>query len=156
MTLSIIVAMTSDRVIGKDNDLPWRLPEDLKYFKRVTMGMPIIMGRKTHESIGRALPGRRNIVLSRDPNYQPAKGCDLVGSLAQAIEICADAEEVFVIGGSSSFAEALPAADRLYLTEVHEAVEGDTWFPEFDTEAWKEVSREASVGCSFTVLERLS
>jgi len=141
---SLVVAMARNRVIGRDNQLPWRLPADLAYFKRVTMGHPIIMGRRTYESIGRPLPGRLNIVVSRNPQFS-APGCTVVPSLAEAWRAAGDAEEVCVIGGTSIFAEALPAADRIHLTEVEAEVPGDTWFPEFDRGEWteREVERHA-------------
>ena len=129
--------MARNRVIGRDNQLPWKLPADLAYFKRVTMGHPIVMGRRTYESIGRALPGRLNIVVSRNPQFG-APGCTVVPSLAEAWRAAGDAEEVCVIGGTSIFAEALPAADRIHLTEVEAEVPGDTWFPEFDRSEWSE------------------
>jgi dihydrofolate reductase len=141
---SLVVAMARNRVIGRDNQLPWRLPADLAYFKRVTLGHPIIMGRRTYESIGRPLPGRLNIVVSRNPQFS-APGCTVVPSLAEAWRAAGDAAEVCVIGGTSIFAEALPAADRIHLTEVDADVPGDTWFPEFDRGEWteREVERHA-------------
>ena len=144
MIRSLVVAMARNRVIGRDNQLPWRLPADLAYFKRITMGHPVIMGRRTYESIGRPLPGRLNIVVSRSPQFS-APGCTVVPSLAEAWRAAGDAEEVCVIGGTSIFAEALPAADRIHLTEVEAEVPGDTWFPEFDRGEWteREVERHA-------------
>jgi len=137
MIRSLVVAMARNRVIGRDNQLPWRLPADLAYFKRVTMGHPIVMGRRTHESIGRPLPGRLNIVVSRNPAYR-APGCTVVGSLDEAWKAAGGAPEVCVIGGTSLFAEALPVADRIHLTEVDADVAGDTYFPEFDRGDWTE------------------
>ena len=137
MIRSLVVAMARNRVIGRDNRLPWRLPEDLAYFKRVTLGHPVIMGRRTWESIGRALPGRLNIVVSRNRDYR-APGATVVGSLAEAWQAAGEADEAHVIGGTSLFAEALPQADRIHLTEVDAEVEGDTWFPEFDRTRWRE------------------
>ena len=137
MIRSLVVAMARNRVIGRDNQLPWRLPADLAYFKRVTMGHPIIMGRRTYESIGRPLPGRLNIVVSRNPQFR-APGCTVVPSLDDAWRAAGEADEVCVIGGTSIFAEALPAADRIHLTEVEAEVPGDTWFPEFDRGEWTE------------------
>ncbi len=129
MTLSIIVAMTDERVIGRDNALPWRLPEDLKRFKAITMGHPIIMGRKTFESIGRPLPGRRNIVVTSQP--EPREGLQMAGSLGEALGLCPPEEgECFVIGGARLFAEALPIVDKIYLTLVHARIPGDVYFPE--------------------------
>ena len=129
MILSCIVAVSKNGVIGRDNDLPWHLPEDLKRFKSLTMGHPIVMGRKTYESIGRPLPGRTSVVLTRSSEFAPP-GIIVVRSLDEAIDACEGEAEVFVIGGSSLFAEVLPRVDRLYLTRVHATVEGDTFFPE--------------------------
>lgn len=129
--------MARNRVIGRDNALPWHLPADLAHFKRVTMGHPIVMGRRTFESIGKALPGRMNIVLSRDPSYV-APGCSVVRSLDEAWKAAGDAGEVSIIGGSSLFAEALPIADVIHLTEVEADVPGDTYFPPFDRGEWQE------------------
>jgi len=139
--LSIIVATDELGLIGKDNDLPWRLSADLQYFRRITMGKPLIMGRNTHESIGRVLPGRQNIILTRDENYM-AKGCDVVHTLKSALAHCKDSDEVIVMGGASLYKQFLPQADRLYLTLVHAKLEGDTWFPEWYDIDWQEVSRE--------------
>lgn len=137
--LSLIVAAAKNGVIGSEGKLPWQLPSDLANFKRLTMGHPIIMGRKTHESIGRQLPGRNNIIVSRDTTYT-APGCTVVHSLEQALMAAEPAEEKFVIGGSSIFKEALPKADRIYLSEVNAEPSGDTFF-EFDRSSWHEVSR---------------
>ena len=141
MKLAIIVATDQKNLIGKDNDLPWKLSADLQYFRRVTMGKPLIMGRNTHESIGRALPGRKNIIVTSDLNYQ-AEGCCVVHSLEQAIKECDNAEEVMVMGGASLYTQLLPQADRLYLTQVHASLEGDAWFPDWQHSDWNEVSRE--------------
>jgi dihydrofolate reductase len=141
MTLSCIVAVSDNGVIGKDNDLPWRLPEDLKRFKRLTMGHPIIMGRKTYDSIGRPLPGRTSIVLTRDPDCAPT-GTVVVHSLEDAIAACAGEEEAFVIGGASLFTEALPLCDRLYLTRVHGEIEGDVLFSIANLDAWTLLEEE--------------
>ena len=129
--------MSRNRVIGRENRLPWRLPADLAHFKRVTMGHPVVMGRRTYESIGRPLPGRSNIVVTRNPDYV-APGCTVVPSLEAAYAAAGDAEEVCVIGGTSIFAAALPTADRIHLTEVEADVEGDTFFPAFDRSQWRE------------------
>ncbi len=146
MKLSLAWAMAQNRVIGRNNNLPWYLPEDLKYFKRITMGKPIIMGRKTFESIGKALPGRTNIVVTRNPDYS-AEGVRVVSSLDEArslseciVEIDGMIEAV-VIGGAEIYRLAMPFADRLYLTEIHAEVDGDTYFPEFDRSSWQEVAR---------------
>lgn len=137
MRRSLVVAMDRNRVIGRDNALPWRLPDDLAYFKRVTMGHPIVMGRRTWESIGKALPGRVNIVVSRNPRLA-APGCTVVTSLEEAWKAAGGAEEACVIGGTSLFEAALPAADTIHLTEVDAEVPGDTFFPAFDRAAWVE------------------
>ena len=143
MIRSLVVAMDRNRVIGKDNALPWRLPADMAYFKRVTMGHPVIMGRRTWESIGKPLPGRHNIVVTRNRGYE-APGCTVVGSLDEAWKAAGPADEACVIGGTSLFAESLPVADRIHLTEVDAEVEGDTWFPPFDRSQWneREVARQ--------------
>jgi len=137
MRLSLIAAMTDEGVIGFQNRLPWHLPEDLKNFKKITMGKPVIMGRKTYESIGKPLPGRKNIVLTRNTSFQ-AEGVTVVASLDQAIEVCKKEEisedEIFVIGGAQIYQEALPRADRLYLTKIHQSFKGDAYFPEIDLE----------------------
>lgn len=138
--LSIIVAMSDNNVIGKDNTLPWHLPADLRHFKGLTMNHPIIMGRKTHESIGRALPGRKNIVITRDRNYK-AEGCTIAHSLEDALQAAGDGE-VFIIGGATIYTLALPLADKLYLTRVHTTIpDGDTFFT-FTSADWKETSQE--------------
>lgn len=141
MKIAIIVATDEQGLIGKDNDLPWRLSADLQHFKRVTMAKPIIMGRRTHESIGRPLPGRQNIVISSRQDYQ-AQGCDVVQSLESALDLCRNEDEVMIMGGASLYQQTLPIADKLYLTLVHIRLEGDTWFPEWSTEEWELVSRE--------------
>lgn len=141
MRVSIIVAMARNRVIGRDNTMPWHLPAELKYFKRVTMGKPIIMGRKTFESIGRPLPGRLNIVVTRDRDYALA-GVTVAHGLQEAVAAAGDAEEVVIIGGAELYRKALPTADRLYLTEVETEPQGDTWFPTIREDDWREVSRE--------------
>jgi len=141
MKVSIIVAMARNRVIGRDNAMPWHLPAELKYFKRVTMGKPIIMGRKTFESIGRPLPGRHNIVVTRDRGYAQA-GVTVVHGLPEAIAAAGDVDEVVIVGGAELYRQALPMADRLYLTEIESETEGDTWFPQIRQGDWREVSRE--------------
>ena len=134
--ISIIVAVSTNNVIGTQGELPWRLSDDLKNFKAVTMGKPIIMGRKTWESIGRPLPGRQNIVITRQPGFQ-AEGCDVVMSIEGGIVAAGDVEEVMVIGGSQVYDLALPVAERLYLTRVHAEIEGDAFFPEIDETEWR-------------------
>lgn len=144
MKISMIAAMAHDRVIGKDNQMPWHLPADLAHFKRVTLGKPVLMGRKTFESIGRPLPGRRNLVISRNPGYQ-AEGIEVVGSVEAALTLLAGSsvEELMVIGGGHLYAEMLPSADCLYLTRIDLAVEGDTRFPAFDDGQWQRVDCES-------------
>lgn len=129
MKLSLIVAVAENGVIGKNNTLPWRLPEDLKRFKAITWGHPIVMGRKTFESLGRPLPGRLNLVVTRNPDYRP-EGATVATSLEDALKKAGSAEEAFVIGGSALFKEALPKADRVFLTRLHRAFDGDVYFPE--------------------------
>ena len=137
MRLSLVVAMARNRVIGRKNALPWRLPVDLAHFKKVTMGHPVVMGRKTFESIGRALPGRKNIVVTHNRAFV-APGCVVVGSLDEAWKAAGDAEEVCVIGGTTLFMETLPLADLIHITEVEADIAGDTYFPEFDRGEWRE------------------
>ena len=143
--ISVIAALAKNRVIGIENRLPWRLPEDLAHFKALTLGHPILMGRKTFESLGRPLPGRTNIVITRNASYKP-DGCLVADSIPGAIALCADADEVFFIGGAELYAQAIPLADRLYLTEVGIEAEGDAWFPDYDRSAFSEVSREPHTG----------
>lgn len=137
-TITLVAAMAANRAIGLDGRMPWHLPRELKHFKETTMGKPIVMGRKTWESIGRVLPGRQNLVVTRNRDYS-ATGCDIAGSLKQAIEM-ARAEEVMVIGGGQLYAEALPLADRMVLTLVDCKPQADTWFPEWDQKEWIENS----------------
>lgn len=145
--LSVIAAMARNRVIGIRNTLPWRLPEDLKHFKALTMGHHIVMGRKTYESIGRPLPGRTTVIVTRDTNYRAA-GCLTAPSIDGAIAACGDDPEVFFVGGAELYAQVLPRAERLYLTEIQADFEGDAWFPEFDPGAWQESARQAHVSDS--------
>lgn len=137
-----MVAMDRRGVIGRDGGLPWRLSADLRRFREITMGHPLIMGRKTHESIGRPLPGRLNIVLSRDPAFS-ATGCVVVADLDAALAMCAEVDEVMVVGGAQIYAAALPACARLYLTEVDAEVSGDVTFPALRRADWREVSRQS-------------
>lgn len=141
MTLVLIAAVAENGTIGRDNDLPWRLPDDLKRFKSLTMGHTIVMGRKTWDSIGRALPGRRTIVLSRSPGWK-ADGILVAQSLDQALDMIPEGGPVFVIGGEAVYRSALPRADVLELTRVHADVAGDAFFPPFDRYQWTLVSRE--------------
>ncbi len=139
--ISIIVAAAENNVIGHRGDLPWRLSDDLRRFKAMTMGKPIVMGRKTWESIGRPLPGRQNIVVTRQAGFT-AEGCDVVGSADAAIAAAGDAEEIMVIGGSEIYALFLPRAARLYLTRVHAEVDGDAFFPQDEDSSWSLVDYE--------------
>ncbi len=159
--ISIIAALAENRVIGVNNTLPWRLPNDLKHFRRLTTGHAIVMGRKNYESIGKPLPERTNIIVTRNRDYR-ASGCLIAHSLDDALALAKGDPEIFVIGGAEIYREALPLADRLYLTQVHSAVEGDTFFPEINDNAWKETAREQhaadekhAYAYSFVVLERL-
>ena len=156
--IALVAALARNRVIGVGNRLPWRLPEDLARFKRLTMGASVIMGRKTRESIGRPLPGRRNIVVTRrrDATWE---GCVVAHSLDAALALADDAAAAFVIGGAELYAQAMPRAARLYLTLIDADYAGDAWFPEFDAAEWREVAREPGVsadgvGYAFVDYER--
>ncbi len=159
--LSLIAAVARNGVIGKDNQLLWHLPGDMRHFRETTRGKPVIMGRKTWESLPekfRPLPGRLNIVVSRDQRYA-APGATLAGSLEDAIEIAGNAEEAFIIGGAELYRQAMPFADRLYLTEIAADYSGDTWFPEILPEDWQETSRsqpveEAGLVYTFALYQR--
>ena len=148
MKLSIICAMDENMVIGRGNNLPWHLPEDLKYFKRTNMGKCIIMGRKTYESIGRPLPGRTNIIVSRNRDYE-VENARVVDSLTDAIELAENvafidgSDEAFIIGGAELYKHALPFVDTMHLTIVHAEVEGDSFFPDFEVAEWQEISNES-------------
>ncbi len=137
MTVSLIVAIDENNGIGRNNQLPWHLPADLKHFKSLTTGHPIIMGRKTFDSIGKALPGRRNIVISRQKDLKIAEA-EVSHSLKEALELCKEADDVYVIGGAQIFDDALPLADVLYLTQIHHNFDADTFFPEIDKTQWTE------------------
>ncbi|QWE12892.1 dihydrofolate reductase [Polynucleobacter sp. AP-Titi-500A-B4] len=156
--ISMIVARSRNHVIGRDNQMPWKISADLQFFKRVTMGHPVIMGRKTWESIGRPLPGRRNIVVSRNTSYEPTGG-ELAGSLDEALNQLSGAPRVFVIGGEQLFKQAFDKADRLYITEIDIDIEGgDTFFEVPNESDWKEVERtpgsENDIQFNFVTLER--
>ena len=163
MRISLIVAVAKNRVIGSKNKMPWHLPADFAYFRKMTIGHPVIMGRKTFESIGRPLPGRRNIVISRNTAIR-ADGVEVMASLEQAIGACllsAAGPEAFVIGGATLYIDALPRADRILITEVDASPEGDIFFPVLDAKQWEEVSRvhhaadEKNIyAMDFVVLER--
>lgn len=150
--VSFVVARADNGVIGRDNALPWHIPDDLRHFKRLTLGKPVVMGRKTWESLGRPLPERDNIVVTRNPGYH-AGGARVVRSLAEAL--AGDAAEIMVIGGAAIFAEALPLATRVHLTEVHDAPEGDVTMPGFGRD-WRETGRDDRDGHSFVTLERVA
>ena len=162
MIISLIAAMDRNRLIGKNNQLPWHLPADFAHFKAVTMGKPIVMGRKTFESIGRPLPERQNIVLSRNSDFS-LDGADVVNSLDQAKAVAGDAPELVVIGGSTIYQLALPEADRIYLTHVEGEFEGDAWFPEFESELWSvkdetstEIDDKNAYRCRFMTYQKKS
>ncbi len=161
MRISLIVAAATSNVIGRDGGLPWHLSEDLKRFKRLTTGKPIIMGRLTYESIGKPLPDRRNIVISSREGLE-IDGCEVVASPDAAIELTADDEEVMVIGGGGVYVQMLPMADRIYLTRVHASFDGDTYIPELSEDEWQVVDEEnfpadesRQYGFSFVTLDRL-
>ena len=163
--IALIYAMARNRVIGRHNALPWRLPADLKHFRELTTGHPLLMGRNTFESLGRPLPNRTNIVITSQHGYA-AEGALVAHSLDQALALAAAhvvpaSPEIFVIGGENLYAQMLPRADRLYITLVESEIEGDAWFPQFDPEAWQELERRAhpadeknAYACVFRVLER--
>ena len=140
-SISIIVAMAKNRTIGVHNTLPWRCPEDLRHFKALTMGHHMIMGRKTFESIGRPLPGRTTVVVTRDIDLK-IEGCVMAHSLPEAFAACANDENIYIVGGAEIYAQALEHADTLYITEIQQDVIGDAWFPDFNRSQWLEVSRE--------------
>lgn len=154
--LTLVVAVADDGAIGLGGKLPWRIPEDLRHFKRVTMGHAVIMGRKTWDEVGKPLPGRRNIVVSRQPGLA-LDGAEIARSVEEAIALARRTDEApCVIGGSAIYAAALPLATKIHLTEVHRAVEADTYFPPFDRSAWRETERRRgeSEGVEFVTLER--
>lgn len=159
MIISMIAAMADNRIIGKDNQMPWHLPADFAWFKRCTMGKPVVMGRKTYESIGRPLPGRLNIVISRDTSLS-IEGVTTVTSIEQALEVAGEVEEVMIIGGGAIYAACLPMANKLYVTHIEAEIDGDTQFPDWGTE-FKETYSEAyqadeknAYSMRFTILEK--
>ena len=161
MKISLIVAMATNRAIGLNNQMPWHLSADLKKFKAITMGAPILMGRKTFESIGRPLPGRANIIISRNSEYQQ-QDCLVFNSVKSALNYCQQYDEVFVIGGASFYNAMLDKADMLYLTQINQSFEADTFFPHINLNEWKEISREdigndesVDFSYSFLKLERI-
>ena len=162
MRVSVIVAASANNVIGVDGGLPWRLPEDLRRFKALTMGKPMLMGRLTYESIGKALPGRRSIILTRQVDFQ-AQDCEVVATADAAIAAAGDVEELMIIGGGNVYEQLLPMSDRVYLTRVHAHIDGDTFFPEIDAAEWRSIDAESfpvtesrQYGFTFETLERLT
>ncbi len=160
MLVSIIAAMDRNHLIGNKNQLPWHLPADFAHFKAVTMGKPIVMGRKTFESIGKPLPGRKNIVLSRNPEVK-FEGVDCVSNFSQAVSLVGDVEELMVIGGSVVYEMLLPEVDRMYLTFVEAEFSGDAWFPKFDKNQWIETEvvdcpadEKNAYACRFVTLKK--
>lgn len=156
MLISLIVAMSKNRVIGADGQIPWQLPDDLQRFKRLTMGQTLLMGRKTYASIGQPLPGRQTIILSRDPDYRVA-GCQVVKNL-QAGLAAAQTDELFICGGGEIYQQALPLAEKIYLTELQREVAGDTFFPRLPAEQFRVLHSEelldADEACRFSILQR--
>ncbi|WP_214070194.1 dihydrofolate reductase [Mucilaginibacter sp. dw_454] len=159
MTVSIVVAISENHAIGKDNQLLWHLPKDLKHFKEITSGGTVIMGRKTYDSVGRPLPNRRNIIVTRQ--QIEIEGCEVVNSLQAALDLCQGTEEVFIVGGAEIYKQAMLLTDRIYLTIVHANIEGDTYFPEINADIWKETERadheadeKNALPFSFITLER--
>lgn len=162
MLISLVVAASDNNVIGKGNALPWHLPDDMKHFRALTDGHVMIMGRKTFDSIGKALPNRKNIVITRQ-EIDPAAGCDVVHSLEEALALARStgAEEAFIIGGGEIYAQALPLADRVYLTRVHTTIDGDAYFPAIDMHQWEKTEKHEhapdpkhTFAFTFTLLER--
>jgi dihydrofolate reductase len=155
--VTIIAAVSQNNCIGKDGSLPWHLPEDMKHFKELTMGHPVIMGRKTWESIPekfRPLPGRLNVVVTRQPDYALPEGVEHAASLDDALTVHT-AEDVFVIGGATVYADAMPKADRLEITRVEQTVDGDTFFPEIASTEWREIARQPHEGFAFVTYDRI-
>ena len=162
MTLSIIVALSENNVVGINNQMPWHLSADLKRVKALTMGHHLIMGRKTYESIGKPLPGRTNVIITRNKNFQ-SEGCVIVSSLKEALEKAKADTEVFIFGGGEIFREAMPTVKKIYMTRIHHHFEGDTHFPELNPNEWKEIARhdfnadeKNNYNYSFIDLERVT
>lgn len=157
--ISIIVAIADNYCIGKNNKIPWHIPEDFKYFKEKTSGKTVIMGANTFESIlgylGKPLPERKNVVLNQDENYSVPEGVFVFNSIPKALDFCKDDGEVFFIGGASIYRQAIEIVDRLYITEVHQTVDGDTFFPKIDANIWAETSRDDRDGFSFVIYDRI-
>ncbi|HLG24856.1 MAG TPA: dihydrofolate reductase [Candidatus Nanoarchaeia archaeon] len=158
MTISLIAAMSRNFVIGKNNSLPWNIKEDMKHFRELTLNKPVVMGRKTFESIGKPLPERQNIILTKDRNYK-AEGCVIVHTVKEAIKAAGNEKEIMVIGGSQIYELFLPIADMIYLTIIEKDFEGDAFFPKLEREEWKEISRinhyENGLSFSFVDFERI-
>jgi dihydrofolate reductase len=152
MTITVLAAVGANLVIGRDGDMPWHLPQDLAHFKAATMGHTMVMGRKTYDSIGRALPGRRSIVITRQPGWHAA-GVEVAHSLPEALAL-AGPTEVFVIGGAQVYREAIPFADQMMLTEIEQSPEGDAFFPTLEPDQWHETTREAHDGFAFVTYVR--
>jgi dihydrofolate reductase len=152
MTITVLGAVGANLVIGRDGDMPWHLPQDLAHFKATTMGHTMVMGRKTYDSIGRALPGRRTIVITRQPDWH-APSVEVAHSLPEALALAGPAD-VFVVGGSDVYRQAIPFADQMLLTEIEQSPEGDAFFPTFSTDDWRESTREAHEGFAFVTYER--
>lgn len=144
LKISLIVAMDSNRVIGKANDIPWRIPKDWEFVKKTTMGHSIVLGRKNLESIGRALPNRRNIILTRDKSFT-FDGCEMAYSIEEVFELCEDDEELFIFGGEQIYTIFLPYVETMYMTKIHHEFEGDTFFPEVQFDEWNEIAMEKGV-----------
>ncbi len=144
MQISLIAAMDRNRVIGKENDIPWRIPNDWKFVRKTTVGRPIILGRKNFESIGRVLPGRRNIILSRDTGLT-IEGCEIAHSIQDVFDLCANEAEIFIFGGEQIYKMFMPYVSKMYITKIHHEFEGDTFFPELDRNEWKEISVERGI-----------
>jgi len=162
MRLSIIVAMDDNQLIGKDNTLPWNLPADLDYFKRTTTGKTVLMGRKTYESIGRPLPNRRNVIISRNANFK-APGCEVIGAIESALELAKEDDEIMIMGGASFYEQMLPSVNRLYITQIEGVYAGDAYFPSFNRDDFVETFRESHQPDEknkhtyhFTILDRKS
>jgi dihydrofolate reductase len=161
MQISIIAALADNKVIGKDNKLPWHMSADLKHFKAITFGKPVIMGRKTYESLGKALPGRRNIVVTHNKTWQ-STGCEIYHSLEAALQAVEDYAEVMILGGAEIYKQALPLADRMYLTFIHHDFVGDTYFPKWNADEWQEIEHvdypadeKNPYPYSFVILQRI-
>lgn len=159
MSISIVAAVSKNNVIGKENALPWYLPDDLKHFKDVTIGKPCLMGKHTFDSImkrlGKPLPERKNVVVSRDPNFQAPEGAVVFRSLDEALRGLKNEPEVMVIGGGQIYSQLINKADKLILTEVHKEIDGDVLFPEYDKNQWREIKREDRDGFSWVEYERI-